>query len=253
MGDAAFGGVGHRAPELLERDVFAGHRLDDLGAGDEHLRDLLGHDDEVGDRRRIHRAARARTRDQADLRNNAAGLDVAPKDLGVAAQRNHALLNARAARVVDADHRRAGAHRQIHHLADLLGVRFAERSAEHGEILREKKHLASVDRRAAGDDAVTEELFFVHPERARAVHDEAVEFGKGPLVDQRLDALPRGPLAALVLLGDRFGARRGQGELALAAQLLVLLVVGSHGVPRCTGGRAHPGAGPGETIPTSRA
>ena len=66
----------------------------------------------------------------------------------------------------------AGRDGEVHHLADLLGERFAERAAEHGEILREEKDLAAVDGRASGDDAVAEKLLLVQPERGGAVHHE---------------------------------------------------------------------------------
>ena len=35
--------------------------------------------------------------------------------------------------------------REIHHLADLLGERLAERTAQHREVLREEEDLAAVD------------------------------------------------------------------------------------------------------------
>ena len=55
-------------------------------------------------------------------------MHVALEHVGIAAERGDAFLDARAARVVEADHRRADLHRLVHHLADLLGVRFRQRS-----------------------------------------------------------------------------------------------------------------------------
>ncbi len=66
---------------------------------------------EVGHRRRVDRAARARADHERELRDHAGGLDVAPEDLRVAGERDDALLDARAARVVDPDHRAAVAAR----------------------------------------------------------------------------------------------------------------------------------------------
>ena len=51
--------VGIGAAERLGGDLLAGHLLDDLGPGDEHL-GLAGHDDEVG-QRRASRPRRRRT------------------------------------------------------------------------------------------------------------------------------------------------------------------------------------------------
>ena len=146
--DAGLRRVRHRAAQLFEGNVLTGDGLDDLGAGDEHLRDAFDHDREVGDRRRVHRAAGARAGDQADLRNHPRGLNVAPKNLGVTAQADDAFLDPRAARIVDADHRRTGADRQVHDLADFLGEDFAQRAAQHREVLREEEDVAAVDRRA---------------------------------------------------------------------------------------------------------
>ena len=170
--------------------------------------------DEVGDRRRVHRAAGARPGDQTDLRDDAAGLDVAPEDLRVAAEADDAFLDARAARVVDADHRRAGAHGEVHHLADLLGEHFAERPAQHGEVLREEEDLAPVDRGPAGDDAVAEKELLVEPERGGAVDREAVEFDERIRIDERVDAFAGGALAARVLAIDRLLPGRGERLLA---------------------------------------
>ena len=190
------------------------------GPGDEHLRDFLGHQDEIGDRRRVDGTAGAGSRDQAQLRDDAAGLDVAPKDFGITAERNDALLNARAAGIVDPDHRRTGAHRQIHYFADLLRERFTERSAEHGEILREDEDLPAVDRRPARDDAVAEKFFFVEPERARAVRDELIEFRKRTVVDQCFDAFASGALSALVLFRDRRFAGGSRSRARVYARAL---------------------------------
>ena len=64
VGDAVLGVVRAGAAELLELDVLAGDALDDLGAGDEHVRGLVDHDDEVGDGGGVDRAAGARAEDQ---------------------------------------------------------------------------------------------------------------------------------------------------------------------------------------------
>ena len=54
-----------------------------------------------------------------------------------------ALLDARAARVVEADDRRAVLHREVHDRADLLRVRLAHRAAEDGEVLGEARTPAA--------------------------------------------------------------------------------------------------------------
>ena len=86
VGDARFGGVGDRAAKLLLGHHLVGDGLHHVGAGDEHVATILHHEDEVGHRRRIDRPARAWAHDQADLRDDAGGEDVALEHFGIARQ-----------------------------------------------------------------------------------------------------------------------------------------------------------------------
>ena len=86
-------------------------------------------------------------------------------------------------------------------------IRFAERSAEHREILREEKDLASVDRRASGHDAVAEKLFLVQSERVGAMDDERVEFGERAL-DRPAHRCARGPCVCRAGAASRSLPRR---------------------------------------------
>ena len=121
---AAGGVVRHRAAQVVLGDVFMRNGLDDVRAGDEHVGRIARHENKIGDRRRIHSAARAGPHDRADLRNHAAGQRISQKNIGVTRQRHHAFLDARAARIVEANHGRAVAHRQVHDLADFQGIGF---------------------------------------------------------------------------------------------------------------------------------
>ena len=203
VGDAGFDAVGMRAAELLEGHVLAGHRLDHVGAGDEHVRSPLHHEGEVGDGRGVDRAARARAHDQRDLRDDAGGHHVAVEDLGEQAERHHPFLDPGAAAVVDPDHRAAGLQRVIHDLDDLLAVDLAERAAEHGEILAEHADRAPVHGAVPDDHAVPVGPGGRDPEVRGAVPGQLVELGERARVEQQLDPLPGGQLASLVLLGHR--------------------------------------------------
>ena len=194
MGVARLGVVGAGAAEVLHRDVLAGDGLDDVGAGDEHVGGAVDHDREVGDRGGVDVAARAGAHDQADLRDHAAGVHVALEDLAVEAERDHALLDAGAGALVDADDRAAGLDGEVHHLGDLLAVHLAERAAEDGEVLGEHADLAAVDGAEAGDHAVAVGAVLLQPEGGRAVPGELVELDEGALVEELLDALAGGPL-----------------------------------------------------------
>ncbi len=215
MGYAAGGVVRGRAAERLLGDVLMRHGLDDVGAGDEHVAGLVDHKDEVSERRRIDRAARARTHDGGDLRDHAARKRIAQEDIGVARERQHAFLDARAAGIVQADDGRAGLERQVHNLDDLLGVGFRERTAEDREVLREHVGGTAVDQAVAGDEAVAVDDLFLHAEVVAMVTNQLVGFLEGAFVEQQIDAFARGELAfgvlacAALVSTARFGAPRG--------------------------------------------
>ena len=192
----------HRPAQRLEVDLLAGDRPDHVGAGDEHVRGLLDHEHEVGHRRRVDRAAGARSHDQADLRDHAAAHHVADEHVAVGPERDDALLDPGAAGVVDPDHRAADLGRQVHHLAHLLAHHLAERAAHDGEVLAEHAHPPAVDRPVAGDHSVAVGAVPLHVEVVGAVAHERVELLEGARVQQLLDPLARGVLAAFVLLGD---------------------------------------------------
>ena len=94
-------------------------------------------------------------------------------------------------------------HREIHDLHDLRGVGFRQRSAEHGEVLREREDLASVDQAVAGDDAVAGNDLFGHPEIEAAMGDELVDFLERAGIEQEVDPLAGRQLAGLVLPWSR--------------------------------------------------
>ena len=200
---AGLGVVRAGTAEVLLRHVLAGDRLDDVRTGDEHERLLVDHHGEVGDRGGVDGPAGARAHDHRDLRDDAAGHHVAVEDVAVEAEGDHALLDPRATGVVDADHRAADLHREVHHLDDLLAEHLAERAAEDGEVLGEDAHLAAVDRAVPGHHAVAVRPGLVQPERGGAVPGQLVHLDERVLVEQRVDALAGGHLALGVLLLHR--------------------------------------------------
>ena len=208
VGDAAARRVGRRAAEPLRVDVLVGHGLHDVRPGDEHVARALDHDGEVRDRRRVHRSPGARAQDDRELRHDAGRQGVAQEDVGVAAERHDAFLDPRAAGIVQADDRRADLHREVHDLADLLGVRLRQRSTEHREVLAEDEDEPAVDRAVAGDDAVAEDARR-QPERPspRCVTNASSSTNESG-VEQQLEPLARRQLAARVLLLDARLRRR---------------------------------------------
>ena len=176
MRGAGLGHVGVGAAELLHGDVLAGDGLDDVGPGDEHLAGLVDHDHEVGQGGGVDVSTGGGAHDQRDLRDDAGGQDVVAEDPAVQAQRDDALLDARAGAVVDADERAAGLDRQFLDLDDLLAVHLAEAAAEHRGVLAEDAHVAAVDGAVAGDHAVAERTVVAEAEVGAAVPGQRVEF-----------------------------------------------------------------------------
>ena len=220
MRDAALGVVRHRAAELLLRHFLVRHGLDHIRAGDEHVGSVARHENEVGDGGGIDGAARARAENRADLRDHAACERVAEKNFRIARERHDSFLNSRAARIVQADHRRARAHGEVHDLRDLARVRLGKRAAEDGEVLREDVDQPPVDAAVAGDEAVARAgAASSMPKSWRLVADELVEFLEGAFVEQQVDALARAELAFLVLALAALRAAAGFGFGVALAEL----------------------------------
>ena len=199
IGDGALLRVGRGTAKLFSRDDLIGDGFNHIGAGDEHVRAVFDHEDKVSHRGAVDRPTRARPHDQTDLRDDARGHDIALKHLAISRQRGHALLNTRAAGIVDADDGRAVLHRHIHDLADLLAMGFGHRAAHHGEILTEHINLTAIDCAPAGDHAIACWAVFLHLEIGAAMGDEHVEFLETALIKQQLNALACGQFAFGVL------------------------------------------------------
>jgi hypothetical protein len=210
------------APPSSEAHLLAGHRLHHVRPRDEHVRAALDHQHEIGDRGRVDGAAGARAHDQADLRDDARALDVAPEDLRVAGQRDDTLLDARAAGVVDADDGAAELGGQVHHLADLFGEDLRQAAAEDGEVLREDADAPTEDRSVAGDDRVAVRSLLAHPELRLAMAHIAIELDERPRIEQLLRSFARQQLPLRALPLDRSLAARVSRLVAQFAQALEL-------------------------------
>ena len=224
MRHAALFVVGHRAAKLLLGDFFVRDGFDDVGAGHEHVGSFLGHENEIGDRGRVHGTAGTRSHDGADLGDDAARKRVAQKNVRVTRERCHTLLDARAARIIQADDGRARPHGQVHDFADSLCVGFGERAAKNREVLCEDINQASVDAPKAGDEAIASRPLLLHAKIHAAVADQFVELLEGAFVQQQVDALSRGELAGLMLAFAALETASGFGFRVQAAHLLRAVV-----------------------------
>ena len=215
VGDRRFRRVHLRAAELLRRHVLVGHRLHHIGAGDEHVARVAHHEDEVGHRRRIDVAARARPHDDGNLRDHAGGQHIALEHLAVAAERGDAFLDARAAGIEQADDRRARLHRHVLDLDDLLRVRLDSEPPNTVKSLAKTYTMRPLTVPQPVTTPSPGIFGLVHAEIGGAMLDEHVELLEGALVHQQLDALARGQLAALVL---RLDARLAAAEPGAGAR-----------------------------------
>ena len=218
-GHPGLGGVGQGPAELLEGHLLAGDGLDDVGPGDEHLRRLADHEDEVGHGRAVHGAAGAGAHDHADLGDHPGRVDVALEDPAEVVEADHAFLDPGPAAVVDADHGHPEGGGQVHDLVDLLAEDLAERTAVDGEVLAEDADLAPVDGPEPGDHPVGVGALVVgQPGRPGA--GQHVELLEGALVEEVVDPLPGGHLALGVLALDGVGRAGVEGGLLAAGELL---------------------------------
>src|SRR5512132_1426640 len=219
------------AAQFLLGDIGMCHGLNHVRTGDEHVRRILDHDIEVGDRRAVYGAAGAWTHDAADLRHNSARQRVAQKDVGVAAETDHTLLNASATGIVQANHGNANFHRQIENFAYFFGVRLREGTAEDSEVLSKDNHAPPIDQPVTRDDTIAWIELLFKTKVVRAVYYQLVKLFKAVLIKQKLDALARGHLVGCMLLLDacrpatRFGLQRTFAqELEFRFRLLRLLL-----------------------------
>src|SRR5439155_4219111 len=170
----------------------------------------------------IDRAAGTRTEDEGDLRHHAAGQCVAQKDLGVSAKAGDALLDAGSSGVGKADDGCAGLHREVHHLADLLGVSLGQRAAEDCEVLRIDEDRPSIDKAVASHYPVAEVPLVVETKVRGAMRDEGIQLLEASVVEQDVETLASGELAARMLLFDTRLSAALQGvttQLCQARQL----------------------------------
>src|SRR5258705_4240868 len=182
------------------------HGLDHVRSGNEHIRRVLDHDVEVSDRRTVDCTAGAWAHDATNLRHDSARQGVAQENVGVTSQTHHAFLNARAARIVQADNRNADLHRQVKNFADFFCVGFREGTTEDSEILGKHNHAPPVYQTIAGNHTITGIELLVETEVLRTMHHEFAKLFKAVLVQQEVDPLARGHLIGRMLLLHALGS-----------------------------------------------
>ena len=200
-------GTGHRVvltrtTEGFHVHVLTGHGLNDVRAGNEHVRRLVHHDDVVSQGGGVRGTAGAGAHNDRNLRNHTGSAHVHTENIGKHRQGSHALLNAGATTVVNADNRATVLQSELLHLHNLLAVHLRERTTVDGEILRVHGNQAAIHGTVTGDQAVTQRLLRLHAERGGAVAGEGIKLNERTLIQKHVDALAGGVLAACVLLFD---------------------------------------------------
>ena len=155
--------------------------------------------------------------DGGDLRHHSGGQRIAQEDVRVAREGDHALLDARPARVVEADDGNARLHGEVHDLADLPRVGFGERATEHGEVLGEDEHRPPMHASGAHHHSVAGDALGVHPEVMSLMHHQLVHLRERALVEEELEALAGGFFPGLVLALDALRPPAEVGGLVAAA------------------------------------
>ena len=193
VGHAGHPVVHFAAAEVGHGDGLAGRGLDHVRSGDEHVRVLTGHDDEVRQGRAVDGTAGAGAENQAQLGHEAAGLASLAEDATVLGQGGHALLDAGAAGVHDGHDRHFEVDGHVHQSADLLAFGGAEGAALDGEVLGVDGHFAAEHLAEAGDDCGA------GASTVDVAAAETADFLEGAGVKQQIETFACGQLAFDVL------------------------------------------------------
>ncbi|EXI76388.1 MAG: hypothetical protein AW07_00335 [Candidatus Accumulibacter sp. SK-11] len=209
--------------DLGHRRRAAGHRLDDFRSGEEHVRVVAGHDDEIHQRRRVRCAAGTWAADHRDLRHHAREQDVGVEDVTVPREGVHPFLDAGAAGVLEGDQRYPGLQRVTHDARDLACLHLAQRAGDDVEVLAEGRDLQRPDVAVAGNDAVGRQRAPGHAEGGRCVCGIESEFLESTLVEEGQKPLAGGQQSFRVQGFQFLGADMVNQLVALGAQLFYQL------------------------------
>ncbi|ENR04566.1 hypothetical protein H721_01164 [Brucella ovis IntaBari-2006-46-332] len=199
IGHRGFFRVGGCTAQFLSGHDFVGDGFDHIWACHKHVGRIAYHENEVGHGRGIDGTAGAWPHDDGNLRHDARRIHIAFENIGIACQRCHAFLDARAAGIVKADDRRAVFYGHVHDLADFLRMGFRKRAAQNREVLAEHIDLTAIDGAPARYHAVARNFLLRHAEIGAAMRDIHVELLERSFVEKHFDSFARGKLAFAVL------------------------------------------------------
>ena len=173
--------------QFFHRDLFTEHGLDHFGTGNEHFRNILDYEHEVGQCRRVNGTSRTRSENNRDLRNHAARQRITEKYLTVTGQCIDTLLNTGSTRIVDSDQRNTHVQCIVHDLGDLAGVHETERTAGDRKVLCEDRNRLSANHSGTDNHTVTRERFILHTEIPTVMFHEDIVFMERVFIQQSDD------------------------------------------------------------------
>ena len=223
-------GVNCGTTQLLLGHGLAGNRFHHGRTGQEHIAGLIDHYGKIGKRRGVHGSAGTRSHYNADLRDYAAGEDIALENLAVARQRIDALLNTGTAGIVEPDEGSTHFNGCVHYLAYLLGHGFAEGTSVNRKVLSINEYKPAIYSALSGYYTIAVGMRCIHSEVGAAVLDKHIEFFKTARVKQLGNTLARSELSFGVLRLDTFLTATESRTLPALDQGLDLIFLNTHKV-----------------------
>ena len=164
--------------KLFFSDFFLCHASHHIRSCNKHIAGVFHHQNKIGQCRRINSTTGTRSHDRANLWNHSGCHRIAQEYLGISGQRTYSFLNSRASRVIQSDDRRSHLHSHVHHLADLLCMRFRKSSSKHGEILCEYINQALANHTISRHHPVSGKFLLFHTEIGTPMGYQLIQFDK---------------------------------------------------------------------------
>ena len=219
--DPRLAAVHPRAAELLLGDVLADRSAHQMRAGERHRSPPGHHRHEVGEPGNVGGTGGARPHQRGDLRDHPRVDHLLAEQLPrPGKQRSDRLLDARAGRIEQPDHRDALGQRQLAQPGDLQLPGHAHRAGHHREVVGGDRGQPTVDLAVPGDHPVGGRFATVHRPLGRVGSAMDAQFDERAVVDQQRDPLARGQLLGGVLRGDLLGPAAQLDLLAPLSQIL---------------------------------
>ena len=157
---------------------FLCHASHHIRSCNKHIAGVFHHQNKIGQCRRINGTTGTRSHDRANLWNHSGCHRIAQEYLGISGQRTYSFLNSCASRVIQSDDRRSHLHSHVHHLANLLCMRFRKSSSKHGEILCEYINQALANHTISRHNAVSGKFLLFHTEIGTPMSYQLIQFDK---------------------------------------------------------------------------